>query len=63
MVNQLPGDNSRIARKDVSLPLILSLDIDPEAQRYFDGLRKAYLPQEINFIDAHPDLIPCAITK
>ena len=42
MVKQLPGDNSKIAREDVSRPLILTLDIEPEALKYFDGLRKAY---------------------
>jgi len=53
MVKQLPGDNSKIAREDLSIPLILTLDIEPEAQKYFDGLRKAYFPPERNFIDAH----------
>jgi len=41
MVKLLPGDNSKIARKDVSRPLILTLDIEPKAQQYFDGLRNA----------------------
>ncbi|AMM51910.1 hypothetical protein TH61_12980 [Rufibacter sp. DG15C] len=34
-------------------PLILTLAIMPEAQAYFDQLRKQHFPKERNFLDAH----------
>jgi 2'-5' RNA ligase len=34
-------------------PLILTLSLDPEAQTYFNGLRKAHFPADRNYLDAH----------
>ncbi|MBM6593533.1 2'-5' RNA ligase family protein [Microvirga pudoricolor] len=37
-------------------PLILTLDLDEASFRFFDDQRKAYFPQERNFIPAHVTL-------
>lgn len=34
-------------------PLIVTLQLDREAQQYFNQLRKQYFPPAINYIDAH----------
>jgi 2'-5' RNA ligase len=37
-------------------PLILTLTLNPEAQRSFNNLRQQYFPPERNFLDAHLSL-------
>lgn len=34
-------------------PLILTLQLDADAQRFFNALRRAYFPPERNFLEAH----------
>lgn len=34
-------------------PLIVTLQLDDESQRFFDGLRQRYFPPERNFLSAH----------
>jgi 2'-5' RNA ligase len=36
-----------------ALPIILTLQLNTEAEVYFTNLRKQYFPKELNFIDAH----------
>ena len=34
-------------------PLILTLELEPSAQLFFNNLRKQYFPPDINYLDAH----------
>lgn len=38
---------------DTTNPLLLTLSITPEAQHFFNKLRKEHFPPERNFLDAH----------
>ncbi|HLK98761.1 MAG TPA: 2'-5' RNA ligase family protein, partial [Hymenobacter sp.] len=38
---------------DASVPLILTLVLDPASQQFFDDLRQQYFPPERNFLQAH----------
>lgn len=37
----------------ITNPLLLTLNIDAEAQAYFDDLRRQHFPADRNFLDAH----------
>ncbi|PKK34903.1 hypothetical protein BWI96_19475 [Siphonobacter sp. SORGH_AS_0500] len=39
-----------------SIPLILTVKLDPTSQTYFDDLRKRYFPVEKNYLNAHLSL-------
>jgi len=37
----------------MSQPLVATLSIDPDAQSYFDDLRRQHFPKERNYLNAH----------